>query len=51
MKSSKSIVEDYLKQSDWRVKENSNSPFSYGGLNKYTSSEVNKDYWLRYLYP
>lgn len=51
MKSSKSIVEDYLKQSDWRVKENSNSPFSYGGLNKYTSSEVNKDYWLRNVYP
>lgn len=50
MKSSKSIVEEYLKQKDWRVKENSNSPFSFGGLNKYITSEVSKDYWLREVY-
>lgn len=50
MKSSKSIVEPYLKRSDWRVKENSNSPFSFGGLNKYITSEVSKDYWLREVY-
>ncbi len=51
MKSSKSIVEPYLKKQDWRVKENSNSPFSFGGLNKYITSEVSKDYWLREVYP
>lgn len=51
MKSSKSIVDEYLKQKDWRVKENSNSPFSFGGLNKYITSEVSKDYWLREVYP
>lgn len=51
MKSSKSIVEEYLKKEDWRVKENSNSPFSFGGLNKYITSEVSKDYWLREVYP
>lgn len=51
MKSSKKIVEEYLKQSDWRVKENSNSPYCYGGLNKYTAGEVAKDYWLREVYP
>lgn len=51
MKSSKSIVEEYLKKSDWRVKENSNSPFSFGGLNKYITGEVSKDYWLREVYP
>jgi len=50
MKSSKSIVEDYLKQDDWRVKENSNNPFSYGGMNKYINGEVCKDYWLREIY-
>lgn len=50
MKSSKSIVEEYLKKSDWRVKENSNSPFSFGGLNKYITGEVSKDYWLREVY-
>lgn len=50
MKSSKSIVEEYLKQKDWRVKENSNNPFSFGGLNKYIAGEVSKDYWLREVY-
>ncbi len=51
MKSSKTIVESYLKKSDWRVKENSNSPFSYGGMGKYVLGEVYKDYWLREVYP
>lgn len=50
MKSSKSIVNAYLKNQDWRVKESSSSPYSIGGLNKYSSSEVNKDYWLREVY-
>ena len=51
MKNSKNIVESYLKQDDWRVKENSNAPFMYGGLTKYICSEVSKDYWLREVYP
>lgn len=50
MKSSKSIINPYLKNQDWRVKENSNSPFSYGGMCKYITSEVSKDYWLREVY-
>jgi len=51
MKSSKTIVEDYLTKSDWRVNENSNSPFSFGSLNKYIIAEVSKDYWLHNVYP
>lgn len=51
MKTSKTIIEDYLNKSDWRVYENSNSPYSLGGLNKHIISEVSKDYWLRYVYP
>lgn len=51
MKSSKNIVESYLKQADWRVKENSNAPFSFGAMNKYITAEVSKDYWLREVYP
>ena len=51
MKSSKNIVEEYLKQQDWRVKENSNSPYSYGSLGKHIVAEVSKDYWLREVYP
>ena len=50
MKNSKSIVDDYLKKGDWRVNENSNAPFSFGGLNKYITAEVSKDYWLRNVY-
>lgn len=51
MKSSKNIVDEYLKKQDWRVKENSNSPYSYGGLGKHIIAEVSKDYWLREVYP
>lgn len=51
MKSSKNIIEGYLRKQDWRVKENSNSPYSYGGLGKYIVGEVSKDYWLREVYP
>jgi len=48
---SKTIIEEYIKKKDWRVNENSNSPFCYGGLNKHTNAEVSKDYWLRTVYP
>jgi ribonucleoside-triphosphate reductase len=51
MLQSKEILESYLLQTDWRVKENSNSPFSFGALNKHLSSEISKDYWLRHVYP
>lgn len=51
MKSSKTIVETYLKKQDWRVKESSSSPYSYGGLGKHIVAEVSKDYWLREVYP
>ena len=48
---SKKIIEDYLHKKDWRVQENSNSPYCIGGLEKYIKSEIIKDYWLRYVYP
>jgi ribonucleoside-triphosphate reductase len=51
MVDSKSIIEEYINKSDWRVYENSNSPYSFGGLNKHIVSEISKDYWLRYIYP
>ena len=40
MKSSKNIVESYLDKKDWRVKENSNAPYSFGAMNKYITAEV-----------
>ena len=42
MNSSKTIVEGYLKKQDWRVKENSNSPYSYGGLGKHMIAKYQK---------
>jgi len=48
---SKKLIEGYLNKTDWRVSENSNAPPSFGGLNKYISGEVSKDYWLREVYP
>lgn len=47
---SKKVVQGYLFETDWRVKENSNSPKSFGGLNKFISGEVTKNFWLS-IYP
>jgi ribonucleoside-triphosphate reductase len=47
---SKKLIEVYLKEDDWRVKENSNMAYSLQGLNNYLSSEITKDYWLNSIY-
>lgn len=44
-------VEEYLDQKDWRVKENSNVIYSYGGLNKYITGKMQAIYWLNKYYP
>jgi len=44
------IMEDYLKQNDWRVKENSNMSFSLQGLNNHLSSIISSNYWLNKVY-
>jgi len=36
---------EYLSQSDWRVKENSNKPFSLGGLNSYVVGKASALKW------
>ncbi len=45
------LVDQYLRQLDWQVQENSNMAFSLQGLNNYISSEVSKIYWLNKIYP
>ncbi|MFN4227687.1 MAG: ribonucleoside triphosphate reductase [Candidatus Ratteibacteria bacterium] len=50
-KASLDLVDQYLNQIDWRVKENSNMSFSLQGLNNYVSSEISKTYWLNSIYP
>ena len=44
------VVDDYQTQRDWRVKENSNAPFSFGQMNKYIISAVSKQYWTERVY-
>lgn len=44
------VVDDYMLQRDWRVKENSNAPFSFGQMNKYIISVVSKQYWAERVY-
>lgn len=47
---SKKIVEDYVDDRDWRVRENSNAHKTIGALSKYITGEVSKSYWLREVY-
>ena len=46
-----SLVDNYLKQLDWKVNENSNMSYSIQGLNNYIASEISKQYWLNKIYP
>lgn len=45
------LMEKYIGDIDWQVKENSNMAYSLQGLNNYVSSEVSKVYWLTKIYP
>ncbi len=45
------IVEQYLGNLDWEVKENSNMAYSLQGLNNYVASQISKSYWLKKVYP
>lgn len=45
-----SVIDSYVKASDWRVKENANIGYSIGGLILRTSERVTAEYWLN-LYP
>ena len=43
-------MDGYLKQSDWRVNENSNVNYSLGGLILHNSGTVTANYWLNNIY-
>ena len=45
------MVDQYLKEVDWEVKENANMTYSLQGLNNYISNGVTKKYWLDKVYP
>jgi len=44
------IMDGYLEQSDWRVRENSNVNYSLGGLILHNSGTVTANYWLNSIY-
>jgi len=45
------LMESYISQMDWKVKENSNMSYSLQGLNNYISSDITAEYWLNKIYP
>ena len=46
----KKLVDDYLRVSDWRVKENSTVTCSVGGLILSNSGAITANYWLSEIY-
>jgi len=45
------LIDQYIKEIDWQVKENSNMAYSLQGLNNYISSIVSSKYWMERVYP
>ena len=50
-KASVDLVESYIQNEDWKIKENSNMSYSLQGLNNHISSIISKEYWLNSIYP
>ncbi len=46
----KSIIDSYVKVTDWRVKENSTVTYSVGGLILNNSGAITANYWLSEVY-
>ena len=46
----KTLVDDYVKINDWRVKENSTVTYSVGGLILSNSGAITANYWLSEIY-
>ena len=44
------MMSSYIKQEDWRVKENSNMDYSLQGLNNYIVSDITKNFWLNHIF-
>ncbi len=49
-KANNDLVENYIQNLDWKVKENSNMCYSLQGLNNYISSDITSEYWLNRIY-
>ena len=47
----KQTIEEYMYQTDWRVKANANQSYSVGGMILNTVGKVVANYWLNEIYP
>jgi len=45
------IVDDYINNNDWRIKESANSSYSLQGMNQHVSTLISSQYWLNKIYP
>lgn len=45
------IIDSYVSQDDWKVRENSNMAYSLQGLRNHISSSLVSNYWLMKIYP
>ena len=45
------VIEDYVGEKDWAIKENANMGFSLQGLNNFITEKIVKNYWLGRVYP
>ncbi|WP_242610442.1 ribonucleoside triphosphate reductase [Ancylomarina subtilis] len=45
------IIDDYLNNNDWRIKESANSSYSLQGMNQHISTIISSQYWLNKIYP
>jgi len=51
LKKASVIVEDYVLEKSWRVKENSNASYSLSGLQAHVSDTIISEYALQNIYP
>lgn len=48
---SQNLIDQYLEEADWRVKENANAGYSLQGMNNYLVGALAAEYWLERIYP
>ncbi len=45
------MIDDYINNNDWRIKESANSTYSLQGMNQHISTIISAQYWLNKIYP
>lgn len=50
LKEAVDLVDKYIQEIDWKVKENANMAYSLQGLNNYVASIVSSNYWMNRVY-